>query len=160
MAVFVEEKEGGVSVLERDHQAEGIYPGVRQISRDGGAHDRPRRAAVQTIVFIAGGDRPSSGEMRLLDSPEGAERLIERLLECGVPPERIHVFSGEAVRLAIVYRPVVSFGDGQEVCGEGLPPQRPEAGPQPISDAVSDAKRERFSSLFRRAHPEWEPLPG
>src|SRR3989304_8690404 len=112
MAVFVEEKESGVAVLEKDARNDGIYPGVRPISRDGGAHDRPRRAAAKTIVFVAGGDRRDYGEMRLLDSPEGAERLIERLLGSGVPPERIQVFSGEAVRLAISYRPGGRLGDG------------------------------------------------
>ena len=106
-----------------------------------------------TVVVVFDAEDSNRAEVAALESPESAERLLESLLEAGYPRERMRVFSGSEVNMAVSYRPVVSL-DGETAGGPEPEPADPEdeAEPpvpeaEPESEEPSPAAQ---SDVFRR----------
>jgi len=81
----------------------------------------------KTIVIVSDRNDAKYGEIKVLDSPEQAERLIETFLDSGCEQERIRIFNGDELVPQISYKPVVSFGDEQpdDRDGEGAAEEDP-----------------------------------
>ena len=125
------------------------------------------------IVVVSDRGNGNLGEISVVDDPDTAERLVERLLEAGFEQERIQVFAGRQTEFEVGSRPVVALvveGEDEEpprtiVTGESdVPASGPwrdqKAGGDNGGEAEDETKEDeteeeeatvRFSSLFRSA---------
>ena len=74
--------------------------------------------AHNVIVLVSDLDNAIRGELNVLDSVEEATRLVETLIESGFEQERVRVFLGDEMQMAVRHRPVVSLA--AEVTGEAV----------------------------------------
>ena len=65
--------------------------------------------AANTIVMVLDADDQKRGEMHVLGTSHEAERLVESLLESGLPQDRLRVFSADLMQMTVVSKPIVSF---------------------------------------------------
>jgi hypothetical protein len=61
------------------------------------------------VVLVLDVDDPRHGEISVVENPREAAGIMETLLESGFPLERIRVFTGNEMKPAVRYRPVVSL---------------------------------------------------
>ncbi len=72
-----------------------------------------RQMSTKVILLVSDPDDPKHGEVKLLDDPETAERVVETLLEAGFEQERIRVFTGTETTVVVTHRPVVTLMSGE-----------------------------------------------
>jgi len=63
----------------------------------------------RVVVFVLDPGNPSRGEISVVDCPEEAQSLMEKLLDAGYSTERFRVFSGNEIVPVVTYQPVVSL---------------------------------------------------
>ena len=72
-----------------------------------------QQMSTKVILLVFDPEDSDHGEVKLLDDPEKAERMVETLLEAGFEQERIRAFTGTESTIAVIHRPVVTIG-GEE----------------------------------------------
>lgn len=103
----------------------------------------------KTILFVFDNDSENFGEIKLAETRDEAERLLESLLDSGCREERIRAFTGDEVPMRLSFRAVVSLGqqlspqsDDVSVAGDNEDSESPPG----RKDALPTSA---FSSMFR-----------
>lgn len=73
-------------------------------------------APIKLIVVVPDESEDNWAKARVLDSSGQATALVETLLEGGLTPERLSIFSATRMAVDVAYQPLVEFkeGGGQE----------------------------------------------
>ncbi len=96
----------------------------------------------KTIVFVFDNDSENFGEIKLAESRDEAERLLESLLDAGCREERIRAFTGDEVPMRLSFRAVVSLGQQLSIAGDG-------EDSEPLAGSEDAVPTPGFSSMFR-----------
>ncbi len=74
-----------------------------------------QQMSTKVILLVSDPEDSGHGEVKLLDDPEKAERMVETLLEAGFEQERIRAFTGTETTIAVTHRPAVTLvADGAD----------------------------------------------
>jgi len=102
--------------------------------------------SAKMIVLVDDKETEGSAEIRVVDTAEQAERLVETLLEAGYAAQRVRIFAGTENEFVTTYRPVVSF-----VAEDESPAAHNAGSPNPAADSI---RTERSSSPFHSARDD------
>ena len=102
----------------------------------------------RTIVVVSDLDNSNHGEINVLDSPDGAARLVESLLESGYDSERIRVFTGDELEMQVTHRPVVTL-KASDAFGAEEPEEDDDSTADPDREGADEGSDEETVSVGR-----------
>ncbi|MGQ9572306.1 MAG: hypothetical protein ACUVV3_03850 [Dehalococcoidia bacterium] len=77
------------------------------------------KAPTKLIVFLRDAGEDEWAKARIFDEPKAATALVEALVESGLAPQKVSVFSATQLVVDVAYQPLVELKDSQK---QGRPP--------------------------------------
>jgi len=92
-------------------RADGQWYGAPATERS--SHEAKPEAPTKLIVVVPDESEDDWAKARVLDNSGQATALVETLLEDGLAPERLSIFSATKMAVNVAYRPLVELKESQ-----------------------------------------------